>query len=99
MRANNDAVLVGINTIDRDDPAMTTDTTRQARPVILDSDLRIPLTAKVLRHPKAPWIFTQIGNEDKARKRVHGATVIDNYSSSLKGTGRVGRKSVLREIA
>lgn len=51
--------------------ATTGNAARQPRPVILDTDLRIPLAAKVLRHPKTPWIFTRLGNEDAPRKAVH----------------------------
>ena len=50
LRDRNDAILVGINTILQDDPALTTRIPNGRDPirVIVDSRLRIPLKAKVL---------------------------------------------------
>lgn len=54
-RARSCAVLTGINTILNDDPALTVraiDTPRSPLRVIVDTRLRIPLTAKILNHGK-----------------------------------------------
>jgi diaminohydroxyphosphoribosylaminopyrimidine deaminase/5-amino-6-(5-phosphoribosylamino)uracil reductase len=50
LRNGNDAILVGINTVLKDDPSLTTRLPggRDAIRVIVDSKLRIPLTAKVI---------------------------------------------------
>jgi diaminohydroxyphosphoribosylaminopyrimidine deaminase/5-amino-6-(5-phosphoribosylamino)uracil reductase len=64
LRRQNDAILVGVNTVIADDPALTArqngiETGRQPVRVILDSHLRIPLDARVVTDGKAPtWIYT-----------------------------------------
>ncbi len=70
LRASNDAVMVGSGTILADDPRLTVRLVRGRSParVILDSRLRIPLTAKVLTEQEAtPTIIatTTHANEKK----------------------------------
>lgn len=60
LRAENDAILVGVGTIIADDPLLTVRHCEGNNPqvIILDSQLRIPLHAKVLKNSKPPIIFT-----------------------------------------
>ena len=53
MRAENDCIMVGIDTIITDNPQLTVRDSKGRNPkrVILDSCLRIPLDACVLQHP------------------------------------------------
>jgi len=60
LRASHDAILVGVNTVLADDPRLTVRlaTGESPQPIIIDSRLRMPLTAKLLQNPIAPWIAT-----------------------------------------
>lgn len=61
LRNESSAILVGVNTVLKDDPELTTRIANGRNPVriILDSTLRIPLDAKVIRDGKADtWVFT-----------------------------------------
>lgn len=57
LRQGSDAILVGINTILADDPSLTV-RTKMAKPIrriVLDSEARTPLGAKVVSDPHAAW--------------------------------------------
>ena len=77
-RARSCAVLTGINTILADDAELnvrSVDTSRQPLRVVLDSQLRIPLTAKLLQS-SGVLIYTTRNNIDKiAALEKRGATV------------------------
>jgi diaminohydroxyphosphoribosylaminopyrimidine deaminase/5-amino-6-(5-phosphoribosylamino)uracil reductase len=55
LRATHDAILVGVNTVVKDDPELTTRLVKGRNPVrvILDSHLRIPIDSKVLANQAA----------------------------------------------
>jgi diaminohydroxyphosphoribosylaminopyrimidine deaminase/5-amino-6-(5-phosphoribosylamino)uracil reductase len=55
LRATHDAILVGVNTVIKDNPELTTRLIKGRNPtrVILDSHLRIPLDSKVLVNQEA----------------------------------------------
>ncbi|ADU30065.1 bifunctional diaminohydroxyphosphoribosylaminopyrimidine deaminase/5-amino-6-(5-phosphoribosylamino)uracil reductase RibD [Evansella cellulosilytica] len=70
LRHKNDAILVGINTVIKDDPALTTrlpDGGKNPIRVILDRELRIPMTAKLINdHASLTWVITtRLANKEK----------------------------------
>lgn len=61
LRAAHDAILVGLGTVMADDPRLTVRHSpgQHPQPVLVDSQLRCPRTAQLLRHPTHRlWIFT-----------------------------------------
>lgn len=80
LRAAHDAVLVGIGTVLADDPQLTVRFSSGAspRPVVLDSQLRTPTGAALLRHPQPPWIagLASPNGERAAALRRAGAEVL-----------------------
>ncbi len=63
MRARHDAILVGVETVIADDPRLTVRLVRgdDPQPVVLDSQLRLPLESQLLEGAVAPLIATTLG--------------------------------------
>ncbi len=112
LRARHDGILVGINTILSDNPALSTRlvTGTSPRPIVLDSRLRIPLTARVLRqdNPVRPIVFTLLdsGEEKRQALRTMDVCVIELPADShglislehmLPRLGKLGIKSLMVE--
>ncbi|RIA89178.1 dihydrofolate reductase-like domain-containing protein [Glomus cerebriforme] len=88
LRIYHDGIMVGIGTILNDDPRLTARLLEdgeeikinQPQPIILDSKLRFPLSAKLLtsNECKSPWIFTSHSCDNDKRKVLEqtGAKVI-----------------------
>ncbi|KAK3825756.1 MAG: dihydrofolate reductase-like domain-containing protein [Benniella sp.] len=91
LRLKHDAILVGIGTVLNDDPRLTvrlndddlppgSEPIQHPQPIILDSTLRFPLSAKLVfpSSPKKPWIFTGPVHDRQRRKEIEalGAKVI-----------------------
>lgn len=80
LRAACDAVLVGIETVLRDQPRLTVRMTPGASPtrVVLDTGLRMPLSARVLDHDAATTIITTDRSDPDRRDALRdlGARVL-----------------------
>jgi len=100
LRDRNDAILVGVNTVLKDDPSLTTRIPNGRDPirVIVDSRLRIPLTAKVLtrRSIAKTVVATLVGApKTKVNKvRATGAEVLFIKSEN----GRVSLRDLMRKL-
>jgi diaminohydroxyphosphoribosylaminopyrimidine deaminase/5-amino-6-(5-phosphoribosylamino)uracil reductase len=100
LRSRNDAILVGINTVLRDDPSLTTRIAGGRDPirVIVDSRLRIPVKARVLtlKSAASTIIATLAGAPKDKIKRLEaaGAEVLP-----VKGAkGRVDLRDLMRKL-
>lgn len=75
LRAAHDGILVGVNTVLADDPQLTVRLVSgpQPQPIVLDSSLRFPPTARLLQHPRGVWIATtphrDTSREDALQRR------------------------------
>lgn len=79
-RARSCAMLTGIGTVLHDDPSLTVrdvDSSRQPLRVIVDSQLRIPLTAKVLQHGHAIIAYAQAPEDKIARLQALGVQTLE----------------------
>jgi diaminohydroxyphosphoribosylaminopyrimidine deaminase / 5-amino-6-(5-phosphoribosylamino)uracil reductase len=82
IRAASDAVLVGVGTVLRDDPALTARPAlapERPRRVVLDSRLRMPLDARVLARDGVPVIVATTSASTAERRRAfreRGADVL-----------------------
>ena len=105
LRSSVDAIIVGITTICQDDPRLTVRGVRTAhkrsnRPVrvIVDSTLRIPLTARCLSKKAPGMCMVATTSRDTARRetlRRRGAEVLVFRSRK----GRVPLRLLCRELA
>jgi diaminohydroxyphosphoribosylaminopyrimidine deaminase / 5-amino-6-(5-phosphoribosylamino)uracil reductase len=86
LRSENEAILVGVNTIIKDNSELTARIPGGRHPirVIMDTRLRIPLDAKVVKDGKAPtWIFTgREVNGKKVEKLVEAGVKVFHTSNS-----------------
>jgi GTP cyclohydrolase II len=100
LRANHAAILVGVGTVLADDPRLTTRLVPgvSPQPVILDSHLRFPLTARLLTNARPPWIMTTAvaPPEHEAALQAAGARVVRLPADA---EGRVGLTAVLDYLA
>jgi 3,4-dihydroxy 2-butanone 4-phosphate synthase/GTP cyclohydrolase II len=73
LRASHDVILVGIGTVLADDPQLTVRLVEglDPQPVILDSQLRFPLGANLLRD-RSPWIATTPQADPQKAKILEG---------------------------
>jgi len=100
LRNINDAILVGINTVLTDDPSLTTRIPQGRDPirVIVDTHLRIPLHAKVLkRKSQARTIVATVAGAPKSKiKKLEavGAEVVTVKSAK----GRVDLRDLMRKL-
>jgi GTP cyclohydrolase II len=97
VRASQEAILVGVGTIESDDPQLTVRFAEgeSPRPVILDSHLRIPMTARIFSHPKQPIIvcLNEASMSEKAYELTKASTKI--ISAPDDGHGHIYLPSLL----
>ncbi|MBI3990526.1 MAG: bifunctional diaminohydroxyphosphoribosylaminopyrimidine deaminase/5-amino-6-(5-phosphoribosylamino)uracil reductase RibD [Candidatus Omnitrophica bacterium] len=100
LRAGADAILVGVNTLNRDNPRLTVRTgvlKRQPAVVILDSGLSSRMGAKVFRQNRKVIIATA-GDIPPLKMKIFKKRGIDVYNFSGR-SGRVSLKKLLKFLA
>tara|TARA_B110000858_G_scaffold198281_1_gene263722 strand:- start:26874 stop:27602 length:729 start_codon:yes stop_codon:yes gene_type:complete len=78
LRSLHDGILVGIGTVLSDDPQLTVRGWEGSnpQPIVLDSQLRTPPSAKICHHPdKQCWILTILPNAESLGEQVEVLTV------------------------
>ncbi|MDL1865734.1 bifunctional diaminohydroxyphosphoribosylaminopyrimidine deaminase/5-amino-6-(5-phosphoribosylamino)uracil reductase RibD [Betaproteobacteria bacterium PRO4] len=98
-RARSCAVLTGIGSVKKDDPLLTVrhiESSRQPVRVVVDSNLEMPLQARLLHNADTVWIFTvHTGREKIHRLEDAGAHVVVLPDVS----GRVDLKAMMMKLA
>lgn len=100
LRSAHDAILVGIGTVLADNPRLTVRLWEgpQPQPVVLDSRLRLPVTAALWQHPRPPWLAAAV-DADPARCEAliaRGARVLRLPRAS---DGRLDLTALLTHLA
>lgn len=72
IRSKHDSILVGIGTVLTDNPQLTVRRIRGKNPqtIILDTNLKFPINAKLLNGSISPWIFTGKTSKFKKQKQL-----------------------------
>jgi diaminohydroxyphosphoribosylaminopyrimidine deaminase/5-amino-6-(5-phosphoribosylamino)uracil reductase len=100
VRAASDAILAGIGTVLRDDPALTArapGARRHPRRVVLDSRLRIPPTARVLARDGTPVLVAATTRAPASARRALEAAGVEVLVADGRD-GRVDLAVLLREL-
>jgi diaminohydroxyphosphoribosylaminopyrimidine deaminase/5-amino-6-(5-phosphoribosylamino)uracil reductase len=101
LRAESSAVLTGIATVIADDPLLTARLPgvelKQPVRVVLDSTLKMPITAALLTERSEIWIFTV--SEDASRKNRLEALGAKVFTLPATEQGRVDIKAALALLA
>ncbi len=100
LRANHQAILVGLGTVLADNPRLTVRLVDgpSPQPIILDSHLRCPLDAELWHNPHRPWIMTseQADASRQAKLEAQGARV---FRLPLNAHKQVELKAMLYVLA
>jgi diaminohydroxyphosphoribosylaminopyrimidine deaminase/5-amino-6-(5-phosphoribosylamino)uracil reductase len=101
LRAGHDAILVGISTVIRDDPELTTRLVKGLNPVriVLDSRVRIPRDAKLLQNQdKAKTIIAATSAAPGKRLTALQETGIEVLTVPADANGRVDLQKLLKTL-
>ncbi|RKO86533.1 dihydrofolate reductase-like domain-containing protein, partial [Blyttiomyces helicus] len=109
LRASHDAILVGVSTVLNDRPSLSTrlvahgpkgptDPATHPRPVVLDTTLRCPLSARFM--DRSPVLITTCRHDPARREELEGAgAVVVVAAEKADSSGRVDLEDALRLLA
>ncbi len=85
LRAEHDAILVGIGTVLADDPQLTVRyvTGENPQPIVVDSHLRFPVHARLLGNSRKPWIITTPDNLPASKPREEILKVLKSKGATI----------------
>lgn len=91
LRAEHDAVMVGVGTVLRDDPQLTVRLVSGRSPlrVIVDSTLRTPLKARVVTDHQVPTVLATTRRADEKRVATFREAGVDVLTVASDHVGRV----------
>lgn len=98
LRAACDTVLVGVGTVIQDDPQLTVRMVAGASPtrVVLDTTLRLPLTAKILEPDAATTVITTRRSDAERRRLLRRRGV--QVAVVMEDAGRVDLRTALATL-
>ncbi|MDZ7330347.1 MAG: bifunctional diaminohydroxyphosphoribosylaminopyrimidine deaminase/5-amino-6-(5-phosphoribosylamino)uracil reductase RibD [candidate division KSB1 bacterium] len=101
LRAEHDAVIVGIGTVLADDPQLTVRFVKGTNPwrIVLDDQLRIPLSSRLLTGELAARTIVATTSQDEMRKKAVEATGAQVWTISPNQSNRVSIPELLKKMA
>ena len=101
IRACSDAILIGIGTLLADDPRLNVRLVdgKSPQPVVLDTQLRTPLNAKLVKRPDTrPWLINAAGRDSKQFQTLQsaGSTPIGCNTST---DGRIDLEALMQILS
>ena len=102
LRSHHDAVMVGINTINADDPRLTVRATSGRNPirVVVDSKLRLPLDRKIVQTAReTPTCVLTTAEADPEHQKALEALGVNVVIIQATAEGRCDMGAVLHELA
>jgi riboflavin-specific deaminase-like protein len=99
-RSQHDAVLIGIETLLHDDPLLTARGAVRGQPlrVVLDSELRVPLTARLLEPDKQAGAVVIFGSAERASASRRLALEAAGAEVQLTSADRQGRVTLAEAL-
>lgn len=100
LRAQHDAILVGVGTVISDDPRLSVRLVEgeSPQPIALDTHLRIPLNAKLIASPVKPlWVFCN-NNAPQDKQTQLESLGVQVIRVSNTANGLLGWHSILNEL-
>ncbi len=100
LRAMHDVILVGIGTVLADDPRLSARLAngKNPQPVIVDTHLRLPLSARLLQNPNLkPWIMAGSDNPSSPQSKLEssGAKI---FSIPILDSGLIDLRAALDQL-
>jgi len=105
LRAESDAILIGVGTAQRDDPRLTVRLRRERRGVgaplrvVLDSTLRTPLDSNLVRTAAETPLLLATTSKDSERAREYESRGARVWRFEPDAAGRVPLEALLRRLA